>query len=127
IAPRPRRGPHPPGVGRRDRQRRRGGDQPGGPARARGGGAEAARLGIAFAYVPIPGTGFGADEVRAQREAVESAAGPVFAYCRSGTRSANVWALAMAGSVPAEELIEAGRNGGYDLAGLAPMLANRIE
>ena len=48
--------------------------------------------------------------------------GPVLAYCRSGTRSATAWALGQAGDRPADEILTAGRNAGYDLSHLAPML-----
>ena len=45
-----------------------------------------------------------------------AAGGPVLAFCRSGTRSINTWALgeAMAGA-PRDELIAAAARAGYDL------------
>ena len=49
--------------------------------------------------------------------------GPVLAFCRSGTRSCNLWALAAAkqGGDPAEIIAAAGE-GGYNVAGLLPLL-----
>jgi uncharacterized protein (TIGR01244 family) len=54
---------------------------------------------------------------------LEGADGPVLAFCRSGTRSCNLWALARArmGDSP-DELIAKGAEVGYDLSGLRPLL-----
>ena len=43
---------------------------------------------------------------------------PVLAYCRTGTRCAILWALSQKGARPTEEIIEATRAAGYDLAPL---------
>ncbi|MFP3560266.1 TIGR01244 family sulfur transferase, partial [Paraburkholderia sp. SIMBA_049] len=59
--------------------------------------AAAAPLGIAVHYLPVD-TGKVTDEQAAQFGAlVTTLAGPVLAYCRSGTRSATLWALSQAG------------------------------
>ena len=57
------------------------------------------------------------------RAVLAAAEGPVLAYCRSGTRSTNLWALAEAsrGEDPAG-LVEAAAGAGYDLNGIRPML-----
>ena len=79
--------------------------------------AAAEAAGLAWVENPVFPGSLTAENVAAQRQAVEDAAGGrVFAYCRSGTRSAIVWALAMAGRMPVEEIIAAGARGGYDLA-----------
>ena len=61
--------------------------------------------------------------IAAMVDVLESADGPVLAFCRSGTRSCNLWALARArmGDYPAL-LIEKGAGAGYDLGGLRPLL-----
>ena len=51
--------------------------------------------------------------------------GPVFAYCRTGTRSTMLWALANAAAQPAEQLLATARTAGYDLAALEPLLRAR--
>ncbi|HVJ03178.1 MAG TPA: TIGR01244 family sulfur transferase, partial [Sphingomonas sp.] len=56
--------------------------------------AEAA--GLAYTAIPVTHAGFSAGMVEAMADALESAGGPVLAYCRSGTRSCNLWALAQA-------------------------------
>lgn len=92
-------------------------DQPAGDAIARA----CADAGIAYAAIPIDHTGFSLDQVEAMQAAM--AAGPVLAFCRSGTRSCNLWALAAAraGNDPAAIIAAAGA-GGYNVAGLMPLL-----
>lgn len=46
----------------------------------------------------------------------------VIAYCRTGNRSATLWALSQAGSRPAEDIIDAARAAGYDLSGVLPLI-----
>jgi uncharacterized protein (TIGR01244 family) len=53
--------------------------------------------------------------VAAQRAAIDSASGPVFAYCASGNRCSVVWALGQAGRVPGDELIATAARWGYNL------------
>ena len=83
--------------------------------------AACAAAGIDYVAIPIDHTGFSLDQVEAMAQAM--ATGPVLAFCRSGTRSCNLWALAQAraGGDPAEIIAAAGR-GGYNVAGLMPLL-----
>jgi uncharacterized protein (TIGR01244 family) len=83
--------------------------------------AACAAAGLAYVAIPIDHTGFNLDQVSAMAEAMD--AGPVLAFCRSGTRSCNLWALAAArrGGDPAAIIAAAGR-GGYNVAGLLPLL-----
>lgn len=46
----------------------------------------------------------------------------VIAYCRTGNRSATLWALSQAQLRPAEDLVEAARAAGYDLSGALPLI-----
>jgi sulfide:quinone oxidoreductase len=87
------------------------------------GAALAAAHGLAYRHIPVSG-GPTQQAVDAMVTALEEAEGPVLAHCRSGTRSANLWALAEAarGGRAAADLIAAGTKGGYDLSGLAPLL-----
>lgn len=80
-------------------------------------------LGLAYHAIPITHAGFSATQVEAMRGVLDGAGGPVLAYCRSGTRSANLWALAEASrGEHADGLIKAAAGAGYDLNGLRPML-----
>jgi uncharacterized protein (TIGR01244 family) len=83
--------------------------------------AEAAGLG--YAAIPIGHAGFSAAQVEAMAKVLDEAKGPVLAFCRSGTRSCNLWALAEAsrGGDP-ETLIAKAAGAGYDISGLRPML-----
>lgn len=93
--------------------------QPGGDAiRA---AAEAA--GLAYHAIPVTGAGFGHPQLDAMTQALSAADGPVLAFCRSGTRSCNLWALAAAkaGRDP-DLLVEQGAGAGYDLSAIRPTL-----
>ncbi len=85
--------------------------------------AACAQAGLAYAAIPIGPAGMGPDDIAAMADALAAAPGPVLAYCRSGTRSTHLWALAEAsrGGDPFA-LVEAAAAGGYDIAGLLPML-----
>lgn len=82
--------------------------------------AEAA--GLDYAFVPVVTGGIDAPAVAAFAEAVAAHPGPHLAYCRSGTRSSFLWALAAARQRPAEEIVAAAAAAGYDLAPALPAL-----
>ncbi len=85
--------------------------------------AAAEAAGLAYAAVPVGHAGFGHAELDAMADALRGADGPVLAYCRSGTRSCNLWALAAAktGRDPGL-LVAQGEAAGYDLRPIGPML-----
>lgn len=85
--------------------------------------AAAADAGIAYVAIPVTQAGFSMPQVTAMANALADAEGPVLAYCRSGTRSTNLWALAQAsrGTQP-DALCAAALDAGYDLGGLRAML-----
>lgn len=49
---------------------------------------------------------------------------PVLAFCRTGTRSATMWALSQAGRMPLPQIIERGAAAGFDLKALARRIVN---
>ncbi|BBC71580.1 hypothetical protein AEB_P0712 [Altererythrobacter sp. B11] len=85
--------------------------------------AAAEAAGLAYREIPISHAGFSEAQVVAMAEALEEAAGPVLAYCRSGTRSTLLWALAeaRAGTDP-EGLAASAAHAGYDLGPIRPTL-----
>lgn len=85
--------------------------------------AAAEAAGLKYAHVPVTGAGFGHPQLDAMARALTDAGGPVLAYCRSGTRSCNLWALAAAkaGRDPAVLTAQA-RAAGYDLSSIRPTL-----
>ena len=79
-------------------------------------------LGLDYIAIPIAGT-FDAASVDAMRSALADHAGKALAYCRSGTRSAHLWALAQArDGVPLDTIKDAGAEAGYDLARVDALL-----
>jgi sulfide:quinone oxidoreductase len=49
---------------------------------------------------------------------------PVFAYCRTGTRCATLWALSEAASMPASQIMERAAKAGFDLKGVVRRVVN---
>src|SRR5260221_2164682 len=84
--------------------------------------AEAARraaaAGLAYRHIPVTAATLSDEAVSAFRQEV-AASGTVLAYCRSGTRSATLWALGeiLAGGLSRDEALAIGRANGLDLAG----------
>ena len=87
--------------------------------------AEAA--GLTYVANPVIGGAITEQNVDAQRSAIETSPGPVFAYCASGNRCSIVWALAQAGQRPAEELIGIPARFGYNLEHLRPQIEALAE
>ena len=83
--------------------------------------AEAA--GLKYVTNPVENGGMTMAMVQEQGRTVAEAEGPVFAWCRSGTRSSIVWALSQAGTRPTDEIMQALSQAGYDL----PQLAGQID
>ena len=79
--------------------------------------AAARAAGLDYRAIPITPSGFGEPQVAAMAEALAGAEGKVLAYCRSGTRSTLLWALARAskGDDP-DELGAIAAAAGYDVA-----------
>lgn len=90
-------------------------DQPSGAAIA----AAARAAGLDYVAIPLGREGVSPDMVEKTRQALEGSAGPVFCYCRSGTRSTTLWALSQAGKQDAAAIIAAAQNAGYDMSHLA--------
>lgn len=92
------------------------GEDPGQPTEAEI-AAAAKAAGLAFVSVPVRG-GPTPDQVAQTAELFAAAEKPVLAYCRSGTRSIVTWSLSQAttGARPRDELVNLGRDAGYDLS-----------
>lgn len=87
-------------------------DQPGSNEIAQA--AEA--LGLRYVHIPITHAGFSMAQVDAMVEALDAAEGKVLAFCRSGTRSTLLWALAQAKRGESPDMIsEAAARAGYDI------------
>ena len=84
----------------------------------------AAAEGLAYAAIPIGHAGFSHAQLDAIDTVLSGATGPVLAYCRSGTRSTHLWALARArAGDDVDAICDAAAKAGYDLSALRPMMA----
>jgi len=85
--------------------------------------AAAKAAGIDYRHVPIA-RGLGPSDIEAMREAIhEAEGGKLFAFCRSGNRSALAWAVAKSeDGVSREELNRLASEAGFDLGPVAHLL-----
>ena len=77
---------------------------------------------IDFAVLPITSQSMTQSIVAEQSELINSADGPVLAYCASGARSTVIWALGQIGTLRVDEILHQTAQAGYDLSGLRPTL-----
>ncbi|MCR2835292.1 TIGR01244 family sulfur transferase [Parerythrobacter lacustris] len=82
--------------------------------------AEAA--GLAFHHIPVAGGAFPEPAIRSFADVRAAADGKVLAYCRTGTRSITLDALANVENLGIGERIEAAQRAGYDLSALRERL-----
>ena len=85
--------------------------------------AAAQAAGLSYLAIPIGHSGFSEPQIEQMIAAMDEASGPVLAYCRSGTRSTLLWALAQAksGAQP-DAIAQAAMAAGYDVSPIRPML-----
>lgn len=85
--------------------------------------AAATAAGLAYHAIPLGREGVNADLVEKTKAVIEGSDGPVFCFCRSGTRSTTLWALSQAGEMDASEIISQAAEAGYDMSHLAGILS----
>ena len=85
--------------------------------------AAAAAAGLNYVEIPVGHAGFSEPQVDSMIAALEQAEGPILAYCRSGTRSTLLWALAQAkqGENP-DAIARAAMQAGYDISPVRAMV-----
>jgi sulfide:quinone oxidoreductase len=100
------------------------GEEPGQPSSAE---LEAAvrSAGMDYAFIPVTPGQFTDREVVALGQVLADASHPVLAFCRTGTRSATLWALSQAGHRDAGEILRIAAEAGYDLGALEARLAEK--
>jgi sulfide:quinone oxidoreductase len=85
---------------------------------------EAERLGLQFRYLPVVSGQVTEANAADFGKAVDELPGPVFAFCRTGTRCAALWSLDQGSrGEPVNAIVEAAREAGYDMAPLAARIA----
>jgi uncharacterized protein (TIGR01244 family) len=78
--------------------------------------------GLDYVHIPVAG-GLSADQVEAMADAIDTAPGKLLLFCRSGTRSTFLWALARARrGADGERLAEQAADAGCDLSSILPHL-----
>ncbi len=98
------------------------GEEPGAP---QGDEIETAAKAAGMAYIAIPVThaGFAEWQLTAMADALGACEGKALAYCRSGTRSTLLWALAQSkGGMHPAEIADRAANAGYDVAPISMMI-----
>ena len=85
--------------------------------------AAARAAGLDYVAIPVTHSGFSEPQVAAMAEALKGATGKVLAYCRSGTRSTLLWALAESaqGGDP-DALTNIAAKAGYDVSPVRPLM-----
>ncbi|MEN5082668.1 bifunctional sulfur transferase/dioxygenase Blh [Bosea sp. TWI1241] len=83
------------------------------------------RAGLVYGFVPVTGATITEADVRAFQRFVAAAPGPVYAHCRSGTRSTTLHVIGevLDGRMKADEVEAFGRARGFDLSGAVRWLA----
>ncbi len=81
-------------------------------------------LGLEARYLPIVAGKVMDDDAAAFGKLLEDLPGPVLAYCRTGTRSATLWSLAVASRKPVADILAATQAAGYDMGGVVRRIAN---
>ncbi len=85
--------------------------------------AAAKAAGIDYMAIPVTHAGFSRPQIDAMGAALEHNGGKTLAYCRSGTRSTLLWALAQAAGGESPRVIAVrAEEAGYDVAPIAMML-----
>jgi sulfide:quinone oxidoreductase len=84
--------------------------------------AAARRSNLEYRHIPITPGELTDDKVTAFRDALAELKGPVIAFCRTGNRSASLWALSEAHHLDPATLLKTTASAGYDLKGLLPRL-----
>ncbi|GAB4355959.1 MAG: hypothetical protein Kow0026_15490 [Oricola sp.] len=107
-------------------------NRPDGEAEGQMPSADAARAarrhGLAFRYLPVASFDVTDPEpVAAQARALAELPGPVLLYCRSGNRSAILWAQVAAPRLGADIVLRHAARAGFDLAELREFLDGATE
>jgi uncharacterized protein (TIGR01244 family) len=87
--------------------------------------AAAEAAGLTYHFIPLGREGVSPEMIEAERAVLEGSDGPVLAFCRSGTRSTTLWALAQAGKMPAQEIVAQAAHAGYEMSHLLGHLGQK--
>jgi len=88
--------------------------------------AEAKRHGLEVRHIPIVASRISDTDIEAFRQAVRELPNPIFAFCRTGTRAALLWALANNDTLTADERMRTAAAHGYDLTAFRDRIAEPL-
>jgi sulfide:quinone oxidoreductase len=87
--------------------------------------AAATALGLVASYQPIISGKVGDEDAMAFGKLMDTLPKPIFAYCRTGTRSTTLWSLSEGSRGRAlPEILAKSKAAGYDMAGVVRRIAN---
>lgn len=89
--------------------------------------AAALARGMDAVHIPVVASQIGEADIRAFRKALERLPKPIAAFCRTGTRSTLLWALANEASLTADERIKIAAKEGYDLEPFRTLLGQEAS
>jgi len=89
--------------------------------------AAAIARGMEAVQIPVIASQVRQADVRAFAEAMEQLPKPIAAFCRTGTRSALLWALANDASLTVDERIAIAAKEGYDLEPFRALLSREVS
>lgn len=84
----------------------------------------ATQLGLQSRYLPAEPGKVSDEQAAAFGRLMAECPKPVLAYCRSGLRSATMWALSQAQRMPLAQIVERGAGAGFGLQGVVRRIAN---
>lgn len=85
--------------------------------------AAAHREDVLTRHIPVVASAISHDDVAAFRQAMGELPKPIFAFCRTGTRAALLWALANTDRLTVEERMRTAAAQGYDLSAFRDRIA----
>ncbi|MBA2126979.1 TIGR01244 family phosphatase [Hyphomicrobium methylovorum] len=87
--------------------------------------AAAKSSGLSARYIPVMTGKITDQDVEKFAAAMAELPKPVLAYCRSGTRSATMWAIVEGAHRPPAEILSAAKAVGYDVSGVVTRLSSK--
>ncbi|MEX8519059.1 MAG: TIGR01244 family sulfur transferase [Leptothrix sp. (in: b-proteobacteria)] len=84
----------------------------------------AQQLGLQIRYQPVESGKVTDEQVRIFQGLMQELPKPVLAYCRTGTRSATLWALSQGGALTMPEIVERAAKAGYNMQGVVRRILN---
>lgn len=84
----------------------------------------AKKLNLKTIYQPVVSGKITDADVAQFKAILAEAKGPVFAYCRTGTRSTTLWSLAVSDKMAVSDILTTAKTAGYDMSGVVRRIVN---